>query len=179
MAILVGNRITADDIQAALDAISGYAIPTQVIKPSSTSRNTTITPTADPHLSITLAANQTFEVQVDVLASSAADAAGDLRLRLAWTNTATVHWWLVSLDSTIASGAVASLQARGITADTTSPTTDTQFGLSATSTGQTMYALVITGGSSVALTLEWAQLASNPNNTTLLAGSRIIARRVA
>ena len=175
MTILAGARITADDILA----LQGYAVPTEVIKPSSTSRNTTISPTADPALSITLAASQTFEVRVDILGSSAANAAGDLRLRLAWTNTATVTWWLAGLSSTLASGAEADLAANAATADGTSPTADTQLGLATSVTGQTMFAIVATGVSPVVLTLEWAQLASNGNNSTVLAGSRIVARRIA
>lgn len=179
MAILPGDFVLADEIQDALDTLTGYAVPVQVIKANSTNRASTITPTADPELAITLAASQTHMVRLDIFGTSAANAAGDLRVRFAWTNTATVTWWLSGLSDAIASGTAADLQAIGATADGTSPTADTQFGLSTSVTGQTMFAYVVAGGSPVVLTLEWAQLASNANNSTVLAGSRLSATRIA
>lgn len=177
--ILAGGLILADDLQDEIDNLAGYAIPVQVIKANTTNRASTITPTADPELVITLAANQTHLVRLDVFGSSAANAAGDLRVRFAWTNTATVTWWLSGLSDAIASGTAADLQAIGATSDSTSPTADTQFGLSTSTTGQTMYAYVATGGSAVVLSLEWAQLASNASNSSVLAGSRLSATRIA
>jgi hypothetical protein len=172
---LAGSTLTA----AILNELASYATEVSATKVADTSRNTTISPAADPELSIVLLANRTYEFGLDALIVSAANAAGDFRVRLAWTNTATVTWRCAGHDISLASGVAGTANFQGAAGNTVSPTTDTSFGASTSTNNGHLFGEIVTGVSNVTLTVEWAQVGSNANNTTLRIGSRLWARRVA
>jgi hypothetical protein len=170
--------VAGQTITAALWAeLASYAVPITAYKAGDTNRASTITSTADPDLVIVLPANRTYEVEITMYVTSAANAAGDFRFALGWTNTATVTLGGHGIHISVASGSSADLEALGIAADTTTPTSDIGIGASTTRTTVKGWATVVTGGSNVTLSLLWAQASSNANNTTLLTGSSIVARR--
>ena len=174
---LAGSTLTA----AILNEGVSYGTKVSATKVADTSRNTTIAPSADPELSIVLLANRTYDFGLDAFILSAANGAssGDFRVRLAWTNTATVTWRCQGHDNSLASGVAGTFNAQGAAGDTTSPTTDTSFGASTSPNSARIYGEIVTGGSNVTLSVEWAQLASTANAITLQTGSRLWAQRTA
>lgn len=168
-----GQTLTA----AKFEDLASYAVPITAVKASDTSVNTDGTVNSDPELVIVLPANRTYDIEVVIHATSAANAAGDLRVAYAWTNTATVTRGGDGLALALASGTSADLNAPALAADTTSPTSDLTYGVSTTRTVVREVLTVVTGGTAVTLTLQWAQETSNANNTTVLTGSKMIARR--
>lgn len=170
---LAGSTLTA----AILNELASYATEVSATKVADTSRNTNITPSADPELSIVLLANRTYDFDFRPLVSSATNGAGAFRVRLAWTNTATVTWRCAGLVSTLSASVSADWNGQGIASDTVSPTADTSFGASTASTAPRLYGEIVTGGSNVTLTVEWAQLNSNASATSLLIGSKLSAIR--
>lgn len=157
--------------------LASYAVPIRAEKAGDTSRASTAVSAADPDLVIVLPASRTYDVEITMHVTSAANAAGDFRFGLGWTNTATVTLGGHGLHIALASGTSADLEALAYVPDTSTPTGDIGVGASTTRTVVKGWATVVTGGSNVTLSLLWAQAASNVNNTTLLTGSSIVARR--
>jgi hypothetical protein len=151
--------------------------PRWIQKAALTGRGSTVSPTADPDLAVSLVAG-TWTFVLNGYTSSVANAAGDIRVRMAWTGTATVDYYGHGLVTALASGGsgglIASPGARG---DTTSPGTEFLAGCS--TAGQLLRITgSITATTSTTLTVEWAQRASDANNTRMLEGSWLEARRV-
>jgi len=174
-----GQTLTA----AMLTALATFAEPLQIIKAATgATRTSTTASTADSELTLTFPANRTYEYELELLLLSAANAAGDFRGRIAWTNSATVHLVVAGLADTLALGAMADYQgtaANAGVADTTTPTGEMVLGCSTTATAGYMRGRIITGASPVVATLEWAQFVSNASATSVLAGSSWTARRTA
>lgn len=168
-----GQTLTA----AKLEDLASYAVPVQAEKAGDTSRNTTATVAADPDLVVVLGANRTYDVDAVLIVSSAANAAGDFRVAWGWTNTATVTFTAQGLTAALASGTIGDMETVASAPDGTTPSAEVTVGASTTRTTVVLPVRVVTGGSSVTLSLLWAQQASNANNTTLGAGSKIVARR--
>lgn len=169
-----GQTLTA----AKLEDLASYGVPVQAVKAGDTSRNTLTVAAADPDLVLVLPANRTYVVEGILYVTSAANAAGDFRTNFAWTNTATVTVGGQALYNAIASGTTGDLEAVAQAADSSSPTADVNYGASTSRNTLVVWARVVTGGSNVTFTLQWAQQNSNANNTTLHAGSQLVARRV-
>lgn len=170
-----GQTLTA----AKVEDLASYGVPIQVAKAGDTSRNSTITVSADPDLVVVLPANRTYMVEAALIVSSAANAAGDFRTCVSWTNTATVYVVGVGLSAAgLASGTITDLEGVAQTADSTSPTAEISYGASTTPTTVVRWFRVVTGGSAVTLSLQWAQQSSSVSNTTVSAGSSLTARRV-
>jgi len=151
--------------------------PKSARKASDTARNTTATRTADPDLTLTLPAG-TWEGTAVMIVSSAANAAGDFSWELAWTGTATVTMSGWALDGSITDLTSATINAgAATTVDTTSPTGNQNAGCTLYKcVAVTYFTIALTTAGSV--TLNWAQEASNGNNTTLHAGSSIRVQRL-
>ncbi len=166
LTVAAGQIITADAFNAV--------VPVTAVKSADTSRNTTTSFSADPHLALALAAGRTFHLLGNLYLTSAANAAGDFQYRWAWTNDMNVRMGGVGAVDTLASGSSGDGQFARNQADTTSPTAALSYGVSTTGTTivVTGRVLVTTAG---VLTLEWTQLSSNANNTTLEAGSWVTA----
>lgn len=167
--LLSGDTLTQTKIQE----ITGITAE----KPATTSRASTTAHSADPHLALSLTSAGTWELQGFLRLSSDANAAGDFSWRLSWSGTATVTIGQHSLDTALASGSVASLTAGAFAPDASSPTLVLPIGCSTTATNALIRARIVSS-TLVTVTLEWAQDGSNVNNTNLLSGSWITARRV-
>jgi hypothetical protein len=167
-----GQTLTA----AKVAELASYGVPIQAEKASATSRNTTTSPTADPELVIVLPANRTYDVRVALLVT-AGNAAGDIRIAFGWTNTATVTYTGLGPVKTLASGTTGDGEFFSIGPDNTSTSTAVGYGASSTVTTVWADARVVTGGSNVTLSLLWSQDTSSATNSTLEAGSKMIARR--
>lgn len=166
--------LALDELTAAkLESLITELRPVTAVKSADTSRNTTTTFTADPHLALSLSAH-TYHIFGNLYLNSAANAAGDFQYRWSWTNDMNVRMGGIGVVDTLASGSSADGQFARNQADTTSPTAALSFGASTTGTNilVTARVLVTTAGT---LTLEWTQLSSNANNTTLEAGSWLTA----
>lgn len=163
---------------AKVEDLASYGVPVQASKAADTSRNTTTTATADPDLVIVLQANRTYLVDASLSVTSAANAAGDFKCGFEWTNTATVYVLGFGLSAAgLASGTITDLEGVAQTTST-SPTGGISYGASTSPTSLLRRIRVVTGGSNVTLSLQWAQQTSNANNTTLQAGSSLTAKRV-
>lgn len=149
-----------------------------VRKTSDTTRNNTAVLSADPHLTLSLAANATYTLDVFLIyqgASSASDIA------ISWTSPAGSALTWVPLGLTPTDGDQAPTQMAGYirmpwTAGTTQRSMGTQTGnpLIATPKG-----IIRTSSSSGSLTLNWAQNTATVENTVVFTDSYIYARRVA
>lgn len=163
-------------LASKFNELASYAVQIAASKASGTSRtNNTIT--ADPDLVLVLPASRTYWVEGSLRISSAANAAGDFQYRWAWTNTATVTIYNSGPHNSIASGSQSDLESISYAADSATASSATPFGASTVSNTVKIWAQVVTGGSPVTLTFEWAQSATNANATTLDVDSMITARR--
>ena len=148
-----------------------------VRKTADESLNTNITVQDDNHLSIAIPQAGTYVVECIIVASSAANAAGDIKFGFTFP-TGTLHMFGAGLDTTLASGNEGTFNGRALNNDTASPTATAAYGLSTTPTHIRVTVLLIATASGT-LTLQWAQSASNANNTTVHEGSFMLARQVA
>lgn len=167
--------LALDELTAAkLEALITELRPVSAVKSADTSRNTTTTFSADPHLALNLSAGRTYHIIGNLYLTSAANAAGDFQYRWAWTNDMNVRMGGIGAVDTLASGSSGDGQFARNQSDTTSPTNALSYGVSTTGTNVLVTArvLVTTAGT---LTLNWTQLSSNANNTTLEAGSWLTA----
>ena len=159
------------------EAINEFLDPPTVIKPTSTSRASTVSITDDPALTLTLQPGD-WEVTAVIIHNSAANAAGDMQARFSfpagWDIRSNALFGLVD---TIASGNSADLTAPAADTDTSSPTSTRNIGLSTAQTAS-LWKLMATVDDEGAITFQWAQLASNVNNSTVYLGSYLTARRV-
>lgn len=164
---------------ATLSALITELRPVYAVKSATTSRNTTTTVTADPHLSIALPADSQWDIQADLWVSSAANAAGDFRYGWTFPTGASLDMGSHGLIDTIASGSVGDIDTEvRVSADTSSPSAETSNMASTTATLITPRGRITVGSTAGNLVLTWAQLASNGNNTNLLIGSKLVARRL-
>lgn len=167
--VAIGDKILASDVNDWR--------PIPAVKPTATSRNTTVTPTADTDFNLSLLTNSTYEVKYCLFVSST-NASGDFRFNLSWTGSATVSMSGLSVVGGIASGGSADVIASPCTRlDAATPTLDFLTGASAAGIFVSVVARVVTT-SAVVLTLNWAQRVSNAANTTLLEGSFCSAQKV-
>jgi hypothetical protein len=184
--VLAGNFILAEDLQAEIDEAMSWAQPLSIIKAATgATRTSTTTSTDDSELTLTFpagTAGRTYEFFMDLILLSAANAAGDFRGRIAWTNTASVRMFLAGLDPALASGSGGDFNgvaANSGSLDVATPTDELAIGCSTTATLSRLHGYLVTDTADVVAILQWAQLASNANATSVLAGSRWTARRVA
>lgn len=157
-------------------SINPYSIG--VRKLTSTSRANTGVTTADPHLVLTLPASSFHEIELILLDSSAANAAGDLLFDLSWTGTVIeVDVGIHGPHNTIASGSQSDLESAGRSSVTSSPAGAFVVGAS-TSVNMTLVKGIVQTDTAITMHLNWGQFSSNPNATTLLKGSSFVARPV-
>jgi len=171
---------TDTDCLLSYDATT-WAVPNvrTVEKPSDTSRTSTTTRTADPHLSLALPANSTWNFDGDLIVNSAANAAGDLSIEFAFPASATLTVATHGLDVNLASGSFGTVDAVvQANQTTTSPTTAQNFGCSTTQISIHVSGRIVLAGTSGSLVLNWAQQTSSASATTLQNGSYLTARRV-
>ncbi|MEV7413292.1 hypothetical protein AB0O04_36400 [Streptomyces althioticus] len=124
-------------------------------KSADTSRTSTATPAADPHLALAVVANARYMVEAVV---GWDNGGGGFRVDFTVPSGASLLW--VDNDGFL------------------SPDAGTDQGFSAT-VGTTLKGMLVTGATAGTLTLRWAQNTSNAAATTLKAGCYIAATRVA
>lgn len=162
-----------------LNELASYAVPITAVKVVPTGPRVNNTKSNDPELAITLPANRAYEVFGSLLITGG-NAAGDFAYGWNWTNTATIIVNGLGAHNSLASGSQSpDAEVIAYLADSATPTSSTPYGASTSNTGAYISAYVVTGNADVLLTLEWAESATNATGTTLLAGSRIAARRLA
>lgn len=162
----VGQRITAARINRTM--------PLSVQKQSTTSRTSTISQTADPELVLPLLSLTVYKVIATMMIRSAADAAGDLQCSWDWTGTMTVTETVLGPHSSITTGTQSDLESFMASPDSVSATAAISLGatLAGVTAQVSAYVVCAVAGN---LSLRWAQLNSNVNATSLLAGSSLEA----
>lgn len=149
-----------------------------VLKTADESVTSNATVQNDDHLLYVLPATGTYEVVVKLWASSAANAAGDLRVGFSFP-TGTMHVGGIGPDSSLASGSASTSEHVGILSTTSgSSVTNLGYGLSTTTNLIVVHGLLIATATGT-LRLQWAQITSNANASTVKAGSHMLIRRVA
>lgn len=162
-----GMRITSARLNRTL--------PISVSKSIATSRNTTTTVADDPDLLLDLLVSTVYDIKGFLLVTTAANAAGDFKYGWAWTGTMTVTMPGVGPDESLASGTSVTGNWARNASDTSTPSTTLGYGSSTTGVTIPVNTRVVVGATEGRLSLQWAQLSSNANNTTLEVGSQLTA----
>jgi hypothetical protein len=140
------------------------------VKAADTSRLNTTTPTDDPDLSVTVAANTTYLVEGLILYTSPS-VAPDLKFNLNAPTGATGYWTLLAPSST------STADPDVIRTIATPPGATTRsYGVSTAATvfGAVLRGTVITSSTAGAVTVQWSQFALDASNAiTLKAGSSL------
>lgn len=159
-----GDSITASKLQ---DMVPVYAV-----KNGDTSRASTITPTNDADLTLTLRPGVTYRVVAEIGCTGAT--AGDIRLCWAVTGTITtitnrriIGPQVATTDSTATSVKIQTGWAL---------TSNVQYGTDGVAAGYIQETFIVAAGASGGvLTLQWAQGTSNATGTVLKANSSVVA----
>jgi hypothetical protein len=150
-------------------AVLQAMLPQNGLKSSGTPRTSTTTMTADPDLSVPVAANAKYDVEMTLVYNGAATGSGDLKFQLAGPSGATFAGMFTGIANPLAT-AVNSV---------TLSTTQVSYG---NGTGNPLPCKVsgtlFTSATPGSLTLNWAQNTSSGTATTLMTGSKLSARRV-
>ncbi len=151
--------------EARLNVLIGSRVA--VAKPSSTTRTSTTTLTADPHLTGTLAANTSYwlELCAVVTGPAAADFKWDFTFPsgLTFTGYALASGAGAPLVQSWSPGANA-LSVAGVTGTAGGGADDTV----------SVRGMLVTSGTSGTFTWRWAQLVSDPGNTIVRSGSSML-----
>ena len=129
----------------------------------------------DDHLSYTIGATGTYAVDVYLIGTSAANAAGDLNVAFTFP-TGTFYLTSSGLDASLASGSSGTVQTLG--GSITSGTAFASYGLSTTQTSILLHGTFVATATGT-LQLQWCQAVSNANASTLKAGSSMLVKQVA
>lgn len=177
--ISAGQRITASLLTSML--------PQTVRKTADTSRSSTTTVTADPHLQSDADANAVYTVHGFI--KYEADTAVDLSIRLSGPSGSLGEW----ASSGVGNPVVGSTAAPALTLDTTGArgymirTESADLGVSRTHGGLgvgsvhdlLIFGTVRVGSTSGTIAIEWAQSASSATATILYTDSWLCIRRIA
>lgn len=172
--VTAGNTITAagrNALRADLLAINGF-----VRKTANESVTSSITLQNDDHLALAIPATGTYEFDVKLFATSAANAAGDLLVGFTFP-TGTMSVGGLGPDVGLASGGVQTGNWGAVSAYT-SGTTFTSYGLSTFDLFIWIHGLLVATATGT-LQFQWAQAVSNANASTIKAGSHMTMRQVA
>ena len=123
----------------------------------------------DDQLLYTIAATGTYVFDAYLIATSAANAAGDLSLGFT-APTGTLQYQGIGLDTTLASGNTGTVN--------TASSGTLNYGLSTTATLIWIHGTLIATATGT-LQLQWAQQASNASASTVKSGSHMLVRQVA
>lgn len=147
-----------------------------VTKGSDESVTSSTTLQNDDALAYTVAAAGTYAFEINLAVTSAADAAGDVRIGFTFP-TGTMHFFGIGPDVSLASGNIGTGHF-GTALSATSGTTALAFGASTTAAAIRVYGQLIATATGT-LQLQWAQQSSSGSATTVKAGSFMIVRQVA
>lgn len=154
-----------------LNAINGF-----VRKTADESVTSNAVQQNDDHLLYTIGATGTYLVDVFLYATSAANAAGDIRVGFSFP-TGTMHFSALGADDTLASGSAQIGQWASILS-ATSGTSFLAMGLSTSTLGIQVHGILIATATGT-LQFQWAQFGSNANASTVKSGSHMLVRQVA
>jgi hypothetical protein len=166
-----GQKLTA----AALNAL--VPLEAQLSSDQSKVSNTTFADLAD--LTIAVAANATYELTGLFIATSAANAAGDVKYRFSYPANATMTLTGPGPHNSLASGSQADGEWFYVLLDTASPTADIPYGASIAGAAAIINGKLVVGATAGDLVVGWAQQSSNASATVFKAGSYIRLRRTA
>ncbi len=175
--ILPGDIPDGADWEAYRDGILELR-PVTAIKAGNTDRINN-TRSADPHLTIALDASVTYDYDMKLYISSAADAAGDFAGELQFPATATLHTGGHGPADTLATGTIANVAAGYYGQnDSSSPSSAFSYGASLAGVSVHVWGRIVMGVTAGNLLLSWAQQNTNANFTRLHIGSTLTARKV-
>lgn len=145
-------------------------LPDAAVKSSATSRSSTTTLTADPHLVVALEANATYDFDLDLSYNGGTNGSSDLKF--GFTGPAGYAMTFGTLLVAIPAGATlgGGTQASTLVSGTVNTSTPLYARVSGT---------VTTSSTAGNLTLTWAQNASSGTATTLTTGSKMRVKRQA
>jgi hypothetical protein len=143
-------------------------LPDTAVKSSPTSRASTTTLTADPHLVVSLEANAVYDLDIDLAYNGGTNGSSDLKFGFTGPSGFTMSFgaWLVSIPA----GTASSGGTQGTTLTSGSVGTGTPLAARVSGT-------VATTGTPGSLTLTWAQNTSSGTATTLTTGSKMRVKR--
>lgn len=130
----------------------------------------------DDALAYTVAAAGSFDFVIRLAVTSAADAAGDVKIGFTFP-TGTLDFFGQGLDVSLASGNIGTTH-HGTALGATSGSTALAFGCSTTTSFIRLEGTLVATAAGT-LQLQWAQQASNASATTVKAGSSMKVRQVA
>lgn len=162
----VGDVLTAADVNTYLANATYYATKT-----GNTSRASTTTSADDPDITVTVAANSTYEFQLILKFEGATG--GDMKYQINTPGGARLDAIEHSLAITAAAATDDEFTSRGLNADSTNGALGAGVECVVAVTGQ----LVITTGGVVKL--QWAQASSNATPTIMKAGTFMLLKRIA
>lgn len=162
---------------------SYFGGPRYIAKSATTSRASTTTFTADPHLTMTLEASSTYEVDLHLFVT--ADAAGDLKVRFTMPTGALGYFghlapgtlWPAGSGGGVFDGNIVALTQ--LAQSTPTASLDSGGSYSGHAQAHNIRGIIVMAGSSGSVTVEWAQLASNVTATELKKQSYMLVTRVA
>ena len=164
--------INPSDVATAAIANTWFVNATYyATKTANTSRTSTTTSADDPDITVTVAANSTYEIQLLLQYEGAT--AGDLKYQLNCPAGATLYACEHSLQNAATDGTFDEINPRNVNADANSGALGAGVGAVVLVTGQ----LVITTGGVVKL--QWAQATSSATATIMKAGTFLLLRRIA
>lgn len=153
-------------IRDNLNALNGFVRKTadESVTSSTTLQN-------DNHLALSIPAAGTYEVDVKLFATSAANAAGDLQAGFTFP-AGTMHFGIHAADTSLVSGSTTATMAVTSNLSATSGSSVVTAGLSTSTVLIWIHGLFIATATGT-LTLQWAQFASNANASTVKSGSHM------
>lgn len=170
MLFLAGQTVTADALQAL--------VPLSAEKTSDTSATSDTTHDADAELVISCEADCTYELIIGLVATSAANAAGDVSYSFTYPASAVLTVVGVGPHNSLASGSSVDGEFNYTLNDGTSPSPNMPYGASIAGANTVLICRLTVSSTAGNFTVRFAQQASNASATTLKAGSFIHARRV-
>lgn len=166
MTVAPGAPIEADDVIALQDAIADH----RLVEKTAVTNKVNNTLANDPHLFATVEANSTYTFEMTLFVNTAASNTPDIKVALAFPASSTVSWGAIGLDvgATSTSGSLAA------NAWIETVVSGAAINRAATNSGGVM--LVIKGrikvaGTAGTLQLQWAQVTTTAENTSIAAGS--------
>jgi hypothetical protein len=175
---VVGTTNTQTLTNKTLDSpvVTGVGAVSYVAKTADESVTSSTTLQNDDHLFFTVDAAGTYVFDVWLYGTSAANAAGDLKVGFTFP-TGTCHMGGAGASINLAADSIDSGEWLAF-APATSGSTVTQFGLSTAVTQSHVHGTLIATATGT-LRLQWAQFSSSASASTLKAGSHMLVRRVA
>ena len=167
---LAGQTVTADALQAL--------VPLSAEKTSDTSSTSDTTHDADAELVLAVEADCTYEIMACLVATSAANAAGDISYSFTYPTGAILTVVGVGPHNALASGSQADGEFNYVLNDSASPSANMPYGASIGGAGTLLVCRLTVSSTSGNFTVRSAQQASNASASTLKAGSFIHGRRL-